>query len=85
MVAILGDGMGFTQQRQEKKVKEGFGRGSTLASGAGDTKKKIARRMLAVETQICQEQGTHIELPPDVVVTNLVSHFAQIAQINQIA
>ena len=66
MVAILGDGMGFTRQSQEKNVKEDFGRGSAVASGAGDAKKKIAGRMLAVETQICQEQGMHIELAPDV-------------------
>jgi hypothetical protein len=67
VVAILGDGMGFTRQSQEKNVKEDFGRESAVASRARDAKKKIARRMLAVETQICQEQGMHIKLAPDVV------------------
>ena len=32
-----------------------------------EMQKEIARRMLAVETQICQEQGMHIKLAPDVV------------------
>jgi len=67
VVAILGDGMGFTRQSQLKNVKEDFGRGSAVASGAGDAKKKIAGRMFAVETQIFQKQGMHIELAPDVV------------------
>jgi len=68
VVAILGDGMGFTRQSQGKNVREDFGCGIAVALGAGDAKRKNAWRILVLEAQICQEQGMYIELAPDVVV-----------------